>query len=67
MQQRSFHPIPKVGATKYRPRVADDPRVTLRVPAPLLDKVKALAAADHRSLNAYLVVLLEQHIADRGK
>ncbi len=41
-------------------------RLVLRLPAEVHEAVKALAAADRRSLNGEIVYILEQYVAERG-
>ncbi len=42
-------------------------RFVLRLPAEVHEAVKALAAADRRSLNGEIVYILEQYIAETRK
>ncbi len=42
-------------------------RFLLRLPAEVHEAVKALAAADRRSLNGEIVYILEQYIAESRK
>ena len=42
-------------------------RFVLRLPAEVHEAVKALAAADRRSLNGEIVYILEQYIAESRK
>ncbi len=37
--------------------------VTVRVPIALRDKIKVLAAEDRRSMNQYIVILMEEAVA----
>lgn len=45
----------------------DTTRIAVIMPNDLHAKLVELAQAERRSLNSYLVVLLEQHAADKAK
>ncbi len=47
-------------------REDDTVRIAVIMPAELHQKLVALAQADRRSLNSYLVLLLERHAEDKA-
>jgi hypothetical protein len=44
---------------------ADEVRRTVRLPRELMDRVKAAAGSERRSVNAQMVVLIEDALAQR--
>lgn len=45
----------------------DDYRGQIRLPATLAARVKEAAKADHRSMNSFLIVLLERSLPENEK